>query len=227
MKGSISTRRMEEHRGSGMQPRAFTSGGTTVTGITAIEENIQLHTPGVLICPAAPLQKNYYVTSYGYMTGSCFPTGPVANGSEYAYAMTVAALKRAGSVARPSSQNGLPALWADTYYIDNPALTWASGPTHTNHPGAGSLIGPGGGGNVGRVDGSVLWMPLSQRLGILSSYHDEYGIYGGWSGIQALPYDTIFLPVTGNDNISNATEAGGPFAITPEGNFYGAFPGDP
>ncbi len=87
--------------------------------------------------------------------------------------------------------------------------------------------GPGGGGNVGRIDGSVLWMPLSQHLGVLSDYQDKYGVYGGWSGIQALPYDAIFLPVDGNDNISNATESGGPYAITPEGNFYGAFPGAP
>ena len=70
-------------------------------------------------------------------------------------------------------------------------------------------------------------MPLSQRLGVLASYHDEYGVYGGWSSIQATSYDTIFLPVDGNDNISDATVTGGPYAYTPEGNFYGAFPGAP
>ncbi len=201
----------------------YTSGGTTVTGITAIEDNAENHTPAAFICPSAPElpgYPNYSYLTYGYMTGSCF-------GPTYSYAMTVAALRRAGTVARPAVQGGPPALWADLYFIDNPAQTWWSGPTRTNHPGTGSLTGPGGGGNVGRVDGSVLWMPLSQRLGVLSDYQDKYGVYGGWSGIQALPYDAIFLPADGNDNISDATVGGGPYAITPEGNFYGAFPGAP
>lgn len=204
----------------------YTSGGTTVTGMAAIEDNVKFHTPGALICPAAPKQPAYGMITYGYMTGSCFPTGPTG-GNEYPYAMTVTALQWAGTVARPAVQSGLPALWADLYFVDNPALVWWSGPTRTNHPGADSLTGPGGGGNVGRVDGSVVWMPLSQRLGVLADYHDKYGIYGGWSTIQALPYDTIFLPVDANDNVLNPTESGGPYAITPEGNFYGAFPAAP
>ena len=171
------------------------SGGVTENGVWGIAYNVQYNTPGVLICPSAPTQPNYYEITYGYMTGGCS-----------SYAMRLMSLESAGNASRDYAPYtpipvGLPALWADLYFIDNPALTWFSGPIHTNHPARGGLLtGVGGGGNVGRVDGSVVWMPLNAtNPKAVDSYVTNYGVLGN---AQAIPSDTVLLNTDGGDNIS-------------------------
>jgi hypothetical protein len=173
------------------------SGGVTINGLPGIEYNVRFNTPGVLICPSAPTQPNYSQITYGYMTGSC-------SGTTDPYAMRLMSLESAGNASRdygPRTPVGLPALWADLYFIDNPAQTWWSGPIHTNHPASGGLLtGVGGGGNVGRVDGSVVWMPLNAtNPNAVDSYVTNGGVIGG---AQAIPSDTVLLNTDGNDNIS-------------------------
>ena len=175
------------------------SGGIMENGLMGIGYNVRFNTPGVLICPSAPTQPNYYQITYGYMTGSC-------SGTTDPYAMRLMSLESAGNASRDYAPYtpipvGLPALWADLYFIDNPALTWFSGPIHTNHPARGGLLtGVGGGGNVGRVDGSVVWMPLNAtNPKAVDSYVTNYGVLGN---AQAIPSDTVLLNTDGGDNIS-------------------------
>lgn len=171
------------------------SGGVTENGIPGIEYNVQFNTPGVLICPSAPTQPNYSQITYGYMTGGCS-----------SYAMRLTSLESAGNASRDYGATpvpvGIPALWADLYFFDNPAQTWWSGPVHTNHPASGGLLtGIGGGGNVGRVDGSVVWMPLNANPKAVDSYVTNYGVLGN---AQAIPSDTVLLNTDGGDNISTS-----------------------
>ncbi len=191
----------------------YTSGGTTVTGVTAIADNIRFHTPKVLVCPSATARPNYSMVTYGYMTGSCFPTGPASDGNYYPYAMRVTALQQAGQMPRSWAvlgpiPGGLPALWADLYYYQAGLTWWAPLASYTNHPATrGGLIGSGGGGNVGRVDGSVVWMPLAPLNAfdqpVTYASVDRYVTNGGaFSTVQAIPSNSVFLLADGNDNIN-------------------------
>ena len=76
---------------------------------------------------------------------------------------------------------------------------------------------------MGRVDGSVVWMPRAQNqpAGIDYIDRDKYVVYAGWNMSVALPSDSIFFYTDGNDNVET------PWAITAQGNWYGAFPGQP
>ena len=173
-------------------------------GTNAIDANVRFHTPGVLICPSAPLEANYFQLSYAYYTGSSFPTGPGVGG----FAMRLQALQQAGYMAtnnRVPIPGNLPALWGDRYVLQNAG--WADNVIDTPHPGR--AVGQYGGGNVGRVDGSVVWMPLS-RTNVLSGgaidrlVQDSYIVNGAAVGSAiAIPSDAIYIQTNGSDNDVN------------------------
>ncbi len=174
------------------------------TGTNAIDANVRFHTPGVLICPSAPLKSNYSQLSYAYYTGSSFPTAAGVGG----FAMRLQALQQAGYIAtnnRVPIPGNLPALWGDRYVRQNAG--WAYNVNDTPHPGR--AVGQYGGGNVGRVDGSVVWMPLS-RTNVLSGgaidrlVQDSYIVNGGAVGSAvAIPSDAIYIQTNGSDNDVN------------------------
>ncbi|NNM89106.1 MAG: prepilin-type N-terminal cleavage/methylation domain-containing protein [Phycisphaerae bacterium] len=174
------------------------------TGENEVFYNVIYHTPAVLICPSAPPQTRYSYLTYAYYTGSCFPYAPSSvDGQYHAYAMRLSALAQAGYV---TTENGvpvpdnLPALWGDRYVLENYSSDLT---TYTGHPGVG--IGKGGGGNVGRVDGSVVWMPLItvsiNSNGSLGRTSNGYVLNGGALGpVYAVPNDAIFIPTEKYDN---------------------------
>ena len=173
-------------------------------------------TPPSLICPAAisprpGVASDGYPLEYGYYTGSAFPTA-ASNGNYYSYALRLSTL-----AAMRSPYWNLAALWGDRYIVPPGYNNGYTNEICTNHPG--SQDGLYGGGNVGRVDGSVVWMPLSQHLGVPADSRDKYGTYGGWNGVVALPDGTIFLLTDGNGNVDE------PWAIMAQGYIYNAFPG--
>ena len=191
----------------------YVSGGSSISGLAGIQDNVRFHTPKVLVCPSATARPNYSMVTYGYMTGSCFPTGPASDGNYYPYAMRVTALQQAGQMPRSWAvlgpiPGGLPALWADLYYYQAGLTWWAPLASYTNHPATrGGLIGSGGGGNVGRVDGSVVWMPLAPLNAfdqpVTYASVDRYVTNGGaFSTVQAIPSNSVFLLADGNDNIN-------------------------
>ncbi|NNM88265.1 MAG: hypothetical protein HKL95_07070 [Phycisphaerae bacterium] len=220
----------------------YVSGGSSSSGLAGIQANVRFHTPGALICPAAQPRSNYGEITYGYMTGSCFPTGPAADGGTYPFAMRVLALQQAGRMTRTWANQGpipggLPALWADLYFTTSGLTWWAPLSNYTNHPAMrGGLVGSDGGGNVGRVDGSVVWMSLAP----LNAYNqpmsvsegDNYVTNGGaFSEVQAIPSDSVFLLADSHDNIVASSSArnywikvimGGGGTTTPSGVFPGA-----
>ena len=166
--------------------------------------NTIYHTPAVLICPSAPLQSHYSYLTYAFYTGSCFLYAPSSiDGQYHAYAMRLSALAQAGYVTTdngvPVPEN-LPALWGDRYVLQSGGISLT---TDTGHPGVG--IGKGGGGNVGRVDGSVVWMPLIATSinsnGSLGRTDDGYVLNGGALGpVYAVPNNAIFIPKEKYDN---------------------------
>ena len=192
-------------------------------GWSGVRWNIMYgHTPPSLICPAALSPRPGAITDawpleYGYYTGSAFPTGP-SNGSYYPYVLRLTTL-----AAVRSPYWNLAALWGDRYCVPAPAgqFNGYTLPSETNHPG--NQVGVDGGGNVGRVDGSVIWMPRArnQPPGLDKIDRDKYVVYGGWTPSVALPSDSVFLVTDANDNVS------APYAITAQGNWYHAFPNEP
>ncbi len=195
-----------------------------IIGWQGVADNLFSNPPPVLICPSAlswqqagrpapgdPLE-------YAYYTGSAFPYAPSADGQYYPFVLRVTTL-----AAVRSPYFTLSALWGDRYCVPAPAGQYNGNtlPTMTNHPG--NQVGVEGGGNVGRVDGSVVWMPRarSQPPGDDTVDRDKYVVYGGWNQSIALPSDTVFLVTDGNDNVL------APWAITAQGNWYGAFPAEP
>jgi type II secretory pathway pseudopilin PulG len=166
--------------------------------------NVVYHTPAVLICPSAPPQSRYSYLTYAFYTGSCFPYAPSSvDGQYHAYAMRLLALAQAGYVTTDNGvpvPGNLPALWGDRYVLQNYGI---DSTTDTGHPGVG--IGKGGGGNVGRVDGSVVWMPLIAASinsnGSLWRTDNGYVLNGGALGpVYAVPNNAIFIPTEKYDN---------------------------
>ena len=193
--------------------------------VQAVEDNVDVHTPGVLTCPSAPYSKTHYQISYGFYTGSCFgTTGP-------SYAMTLQALQQAGrftSAGVPGVPDGLPALWGDQYVTYNDG-TWSNKITDTNHPGA--KVGEFGGGNVGRVDGSVIWEPLdyAQVSGITSAVATaQYVTNGGFfGGARALPSNAMMIKSDSNNNVYLSSGYGLAVIGSHWAYSHGVFPGTP
>ena len=185
----------------------FTWSGGTLTGLNGVNENLFHNTPAGLICPAAPTNRPYtqgYPLEYAFYTGSAFPTGPAANGNYYPYTLRLLTL-----AAIRSPYWNLAALWGDRYCVPAPVgeFNGYTLPIYTNHPG--NQVGTDGGGNVGRVDGSVVWMPLS-RTNVLSGgaidrlVQDSYIVNGAAVGSAiAIPSDAIYIQTNGSDNDVN------------------------
>ncbi len=201
-----------------------------VPPLTMLQEetfyNVNAKPPPVLVCPSStPLHISQFSLSYGFYAGSCFPTAPAADGAYHPYAMTLQALYRAGTMSTDSGHpipGGLPALWADRYVLQN-YPTGGLDARMTNHPGTdvhtatvGSMvnadyIGSGGGGNVGRLDGSVIWMPLDVTEvldnggGPDAQAVDHYVVNGGSIGPGiAIPSNAIYIQSDGHDNVDPA-----------------------
>ncbi len=214
-------------------------------GVDAIDQNVCYHTPPALICPSAPLKPNYQQLSYAYYTGSAFGNNgiPGTGVNSGTYAMTLQDLHQAGfstATNRGAAIPGnLPALWGDRYILPYPpaplgTIDWAALVKDTPHPG--DAVGQFGGGNVGRVDGSVVWMPLSTN-NILSGgsidwqAQDQYVMNGAAVGnTVAIPSDAMFIRIDsidviqGNNTAGNAEAAvaGAMFTNYPSGLFPGA-----
>jgi hypothetical protein len=126
--------------------------------------NLRWNPPGVLKCPARNYSTDWYQSGYGYYAGG-------ANDKQmklsdlYAWAQLP---KFAGN--RGGNPDGLVAIWGDRVDPE----------TFTGNAGIGSISSIGGGiaqtgghwdyahgwpegGNVGRIDGSVLWYPYVNR----------------------------------------------------------------
>ena len=187
-------------------------------GWNGVGDNLVSGPPPELICPAAlpwhsagrPLPG--WPLEYAYYTGSAF-------GPSHPYALRLNTLQ---DVRSPYWN--LAVLWGDRY-CPPAAFGGQDGyalPTMTNHPG--DQVGVDGGGNVGRVDGSVIWMAKAQNntaASVDTTDRDKYIVYGGWNQCVALPSGTVFMPTDANENVT------APYVITPEGNLYHAFSGLP
>ena len=215
-------------------------------GVDAIDKNVQYHTPPALICPSAPLEANYQQLSYAYYTGSAFGNNGVAETgiNVGTYAMTLQDLHQAGfstATNRHAAIPGnLPALWGDRYILPYPpaplgTASWANKVKDTPHPG--NAVGQFGGGNVGRVDGSVVWMPLSAN-NILSGgsidwqAQDQYVMNGAAVGNNvAIPSDAMYIRLDKSDQIQGNNTAGNAEAAVAGSMFTnypgGLFPGAP
>ncbi len=210
------------------------------SGVDAIDKNMQYHTPPALICPAAPLKPNYQQLSYAYYTGSAFDNNGIADtgANTGIYAMTLQDLQQAGfSTAtnrRAAIPGNLPALWGDRYILPySPAplgtTNWAEQVKDTPHPG--NAVGRSGGGNVGRVDGSVVWMPLSAN-NILSGGNidwqaqDQYVMNGAAVGNDvAIPSDAMYIRIDGSDQVQGNNTAGNAEAAV-AGSMFTNYPGE-
>ena len=190
------------------------------SGWHGVQWNIMYRTPPSLICPSAPTSRPLpnlpgWPLEYAYYTGSAFPTSPASNGNYYPYVL------RLSTLAGLRSPNwNLAALWGDRYIFPPGDSSGYDNVLDTNHPGSQDGSDDGGG-NVGRVDGSVIWMPAHNdtATGSDKTDRDKYIVTGGWSGVVALPTGTIFLVTGNNGNVRD------PWAITAEGYIYDAFPG--
>jgi prepilin-type N-terminal cleavage/methylation domain-containing protein len=177
------------------------------TEIGDIQKNMRFNTPKVMICPEALPQPNYFRANYAYYTGSCFPVAPASDGLYHPYAMKLGALANAGRVGRLSSNGvlsgqpipgGLPALWGDRCNILNAGNN--GGPGETCHMKRGSFLPDGG--NVGRIDGSVVWMPYLNN-GRNTGTDEFVKPSGAISGSQTLvPSNAIYIMSEGNDNVN-------------------------
>lgn len=209
------------------------------SGTDAIDKNMQYHTPHGLICPSAPLKPNYGQLSYAYFSGSAFGNNGVTETGINAgtYAMTLQDLHQAGfntaTNRRVAIPGNLPALWGDRYILPYPPVplgtaSWANKANDTPHPG--NAVGQFGGGNVGRVDGSVVWMPLSTN-NILSGgsidwqAQDQYVMNGAAVGNEvAIPSDAIYIRIDRSDQIQGNNTAGNAEAAV-AGAMYTNYPG--
>lgn len=148
--------------------------------------NLRFKTPKVLICPSAPERPNYFRLTYAYFTGSLIPTVPLADGKLHGYGMKMSKLAKAGHQDRGGTAGAIPgnipALWGDRCQTVNAGNN--GGPEETNH--WDRKRGKPAGGNVARVDGSVVWMNF---VPFFNSFYVEGYVY----------------PATGNTNLGSAT----------------------
>ena len=160
--------------------------------------------PRSLICPSAPQRpEGYYARStYAFYTGSRFPLGPgELDGLYHPAIMKLTKLARAGKADRSRAGVGPipgnnPALWGDR--VNRWEAGNNGGLVETNH--WDNKKKRPAGGNVCRVDGSVIWMPLNDSG---SNPIDSFvPPFGGMSGGQtAIPSNAIYMPSDGNDNV--------------------------
>ena len=198
----------------------YTWNGGTLHGWNGVSWNLMAHTPSSLMCPSAPTSRPLpnlpgWPLEYAYYTGSAFPTSPASNGHYYPYVLRLTTL----AAVRTPYWN-LATLWGDRYIFPPGDSSGYDYEIYTNHPGSQDGSDDGGG-NVGRVDGSVIWMPAHNDTATGSDLtdRDKYIVYGGWSGVVALPTGTIFLLTGNNDNVRH------PWENTAEGYIYNAFHG--
>ncbi len=160
--------------------------------------------PRSLICPSAPLRpEGYYARNcYAFYAGSHFPFGPgELDGLYHPGIMKLNRLARAGNAIRSRAGGGTipgnnPALWGDR--VNRWDAGNNGGPVETNH--WDRKKNRPAGGNVCRVDGSVIWMPLNDSGG--NPVDCFVPPYGGMSGGQtAIPSNAIYMPSDANDNV--------------------------
>ena len=194
-------------------------------GWAGVWDNLFNYSSPVLICPAALSRfgPQGWPLEYAYYTGSALPEGlsDAGTGVYYPYVLRLATLE-----AVRSPYWNLAALWGDRYCVPVPAgqdVGLPTPPKFTNHPG--NQVGVTGGGNVGRVDGSVIWMPRARNdpnTTIDTTDRNKYVVDPGWLESMAMPSDTIFLYTDGADNVSM------PWPVTAQGDAGGVtFPAMP
>jgi|GEM_PF-7067119 len=160
--------------------------------------------PRSLICPSAPPRpEGYYARNcYAFYAGSHFPFGPgELDGLYHPGIMRLNRLARAGKAERSRAgggtiPGGIPALWGDR--VNRWEAGNNGGKVETNH--WDRKKNKPAGGNVCRVDGSVIWMPLNDSGG--NPIDAFVPPFGGMSGGQtAIPSNAIYMPSDGNDNV--------------------------
>ena len=194
------------HVSAAPPPASANWGGAGVDPyLTAVGWNHYSAPPRSLVCPSAPPRPDgfYARGCYGYFTGSHFPTAPAADGRLHPGILKLSRLAQAGRALRTRGASGpipggMPALWGDR------VNRWSGGNNggtiETNHWDAKMSLPAGG--NVCRVDGSVVWMPL---YAVDTKERDDAYIipWGGVSGPEtAIPSDAIFVVSDGNDNVN-------------------------
>jgi len=169
--------------------------------IAAIGYNVMYNPPRVLVCPSAPPRaEGYYERGcYAFFTGSHF--GPVRPG-----VMKLSKLAAAGHATRTYGVSGtipgnIPALWGDRC---NMRAEWSNGTMlDTNHFDA--TTNKPAGGNVCRIDGSVIWMPLffvdmQERQD--TYVQKSFGFEGPAGGREtAIPSNAIYMASDNDDNV--------------------------
>lgn len=201
----------------------YTPSGTNTDNIAA---NVFSKTPQVLICPAAPRRSNYYRIGYAMYAGSHFPTAAhQATGEMRALILKTSQLQRAGQTPRFANNGvaaspipgGVPALWGDRCNPNPVEIANNGGPGETGHWDA-KKNWPAGG-NVCRVDGSVIWMPASK----VQSAEDSF-ISPAISGAEILvPSNAIYVKSQGTDNIVSTADHGGDGSACVMGASYNNF----
>jgi len=187
---------------------------TTGTPEGNIEANMRFKAPKVLICPESPQQPgNNFRAEYALYAGSHFPWAAASDGAYHPHALKFNQLRRAGTLGRGASNGvlagqpipgGLAALWGDRCNLLNAGNN--GGPQETNHWKVGSVLPAGG--NVGRIDGSVVWMPYLGN-GKNTGTDEFIGPSGALSGSQTLiPSNAIYVLSDGGDNVKTSTQSG-------------------
>lgn len=188
----------------------YNPSGTEANNIAA---NTRFSTPQLLICPAAQRRSNYYRIGYAMYTGSHFPTAPSSTGEMRALVLKVSQLQRAGQTPRYGTNGvvsgapipgGVPALWGDRCNPAIPDVGNNGGAAETGH--WDSKTNWPAGGNVGRIDGSVIWMPASKLTTAEDAFVPPTGAISG--GEILVPSNAIYVKSQGTDNIISKSDYG-------------------
>ncbi len=173
-----------------------------------VRYNIRYKTPRVFICPSAAPRADYDARiSYGYFSGSLFPHGTsvLMSGQYFPFVMKVTTL--AAAAKRPLSAGqtlgATPALWGDRCVNRAASYSSNTGPaSETGHWDVKNNRPLGG--NVGNLDGSVVWMPYSMTNTTRDAYVGNGGVIGG---AVHIPFNTIAVMADTQGNIDK-TAAG-------------------